>query len=209
MMDAMDEFVTVDMKKLGKKEAHNLLLSAVAPRPVALVTTLGENQVMNGAPYSYYNIVSIRPPMISIGISRRGNAYKDTITHIRHSEVFTVNIVDEDNVTAVHKTAKTLPLDESELEAFGLTPVTSAYIKAPGIQEAKVRLECRMKHTIPLEHQGKVTGDLVLGEILAVHVEKSLYKKRTVDTKGLRPVGRLGGNDYSTLGDIFTIESDD
>lgn len=205
----MDDFVTIDMKKLGKKDTHALLLSAVAPRPVALVTTLGENQVMNGAPYSYFNIVSIRPPMISIGISRRGDGFKDTITHIRHSEVFTVNIVDESNVAAVHRTAKTLPSEQSELEAFGLTPVTSAYIKAPGIEEAKVRLECRMKHSIPLEHRGTVTGDLVLGEILAVHVDKAVYKNKTVDTEALRPVGRLGGDDYTKLGEIFTIEGED
>lgn len=205
----MDEFVTIDMKKLSKKDTHALLLSAVAPRPVALVTTLGENQVMNGAPYSYFNIVSVRPPMISVGISRRGEDFKDTITHIRHSEVFTVNIVDESNVDAVHKTAKSLPSEQSELEAFGLTPVTSSHIKAPGIKEAKVRLECRMKHAIPLEHRGTVTGDLVLGEILAVHVDKSVYKKHVVDTEALRPVGRLGGDDYTKLGEIFTIEGDD
>ncbi|MFW6298427.1 MAG: flavin reductase family protein [Bacillota bacterium] len=205
----MNDYVTIEMKNLDKKASHSLLLSAVAPRPVALVTTLGGNGVMNGAPYSYFNLVSTRPPMVSVAISRREGAYKDTIQHIRESKVFTVNTVDEDNVEAVHRTAKALPADESELEKFGLTPNTSAYIKAPGIDEAKVRLECRMKHIIPLEHKGIVTGDIVLGEIVAVHVAKSLYKDGAVDTVALKPVGRLGGDDYTKLGEVFTIERDE
>ncbi|MFP4078633.1 MAG: flavin reductase family protein [Candidatus Izemoplasmataceae bacterium] len=205
----MHEFVTIEMRNLDKKAAHSLLLSAIAPRPVALVTTLGENQVMNGAPYSYFNLVSTRPPMVSVSISRREGAFKDTTKHIKATKVFTVNMVDEDNVESVHKTAKALPADESELEHFGLTPNTSAYIKAPGIDEAKVRLECRMKHIVPLEHKGVVTGDLVLGEIIAVHVEKSLYKHGAVDTVALKPVGRLGGDDYARLGEVFTIERDE
>lgn len=205
----MYEFVTIEMKDLDKKAAHSLLLSAVAPRPVALVTTLGENQVMNGAPYSYFNLVSTRPPMVSVAISRREGAYKDTTQHIKNSKVFTVNTVDEDNVEAVHKTARALPADESELLKYGLTPNTSAFIKAPGIEEAKIRLECRMKHIVPLVHMGIVTGDLVLGEIIAVHVEKSLYKRGAVDTVALKPVGRLGGDDYTKLGEVFSIERDE
>lgn len=205
----MSEYVTIDMKNLDKQTSHKLLLSAVAPRPVALVTTLGENQVMNGAPYSYFNLVSTRPPMVSVSISRRDGVYKDTTKHIRDTEVFTVNLVDEDNVEAIHKTARSLPSDRSELEMFGLTPVTSAFVKAPGIKEAKVRLECRMKHIVPLEHRGTVTGDLILGEILAVHVESSLYEDKSVNTNALKPVGRLGGDDYTTLGKIFTLERED
>jgi len=178
----MKLFTSIDLNDIDPKEAHDLLLSVVTPSPVALVTTIGENGVMNGAPYSYFNLVSIRPPMVSIGIIRINGKLKDTVKHIKDTEVFVVNMVDEDNVQAIHRTASALSIDESELEKYGLTPTISATVSAPGIEEAKIRLECRLVHIVPLSHRGTVTADLVLGEIKQIHVGKRKDKSKKAKT---------------------------
>lgn len=204
----MKTFESIDLNDIDPKEAHDLLISAVTPRPVALITTQGENGVMNGAPFSYFNLASIRPPMVSVGITRNNGALKDTVKHIRDSKMFVVNMVDEDNVEAIHKTASALSIDESELEKFGLTPTMSSTVKAPGIEEAKIRLECRMKHIIPMEHRGTVTADLVLGEIKQIHIDKSILVDGKIAASKLRAVGRLGGSDYTAIGNIITMKRD-
>jgi len=204
----MRAFDSIDPNDIDPKVAHDILISAVTPRPVALVTTQGENGVMNGAPYSYFNIASIRPAMVSVAITRNGSALKDTVKHIRDSKVFVVNMVDEDSVNAIHKTASSLSIDESELEKFGLTPTLSSTVKAPGIEESKIRLECELKHIIPLEHRGTVTADLVLGVITQIHIDKSVLTNGAIDASKLKAVGRLGGSDYTKAQKDITVEED-
>ena len=205
----MKTFESIDLNDIDPKVAHDILISAVTPRPVALVTTQGENGVMNGAPYSYFNLASIRPAMVSVAITRNEDAIKDTVKHIRDSKVFVVNMVDEDNVKAVHKTASALSIDESELEKYGLTPTFSSTVKAPGIEEAKIRLECELKHIIPLEHRGTVTADLVLGVIKVIHIDKTILSNGEIDSGKLKAVGRLGGTDYTKASKDISIEEDE
>ena len=205
----MREFDTLDPNDIDPKVAHDILISAVTPRPVALVTTQGENGVMNGAPYSYFNLASIRPAMVSVAITRNGDTLKDTVKHIRDSKVFVVNMVDEDNVKAIHKTASSLSIDESELEKFGLTPSFSSKVKAPGIEESKIRLECELQHIIPLEHRGTVTADLVPGVIKQIHIDKSILTKGVIDSSKLKALGRLGGSDYTKAQKDISFEDDD
>ena len=108
-----------------ERENYKLLIGSIIPRPIAFVTSLGKSGTLNGAPFSYFNIVSSNPPMISLAIQRNGGKQKDTARNILETKEFVVHIVDQDNVEKVNETAASLPPDQSEIERAQLTPVQS------------------------------------------------------------------------------------
>ena len=107
---------SIDPKTISERENYKFLIGSIIPRPIAFVTSLSEEGVLNGAPFSYFNIVSSNPPMISLSIQRSGGKQKDTARNILHSKEFVIHIVDEDNVMKINETAATLPPDKSEIE---------------------------------------------------------------------------------------------
>ena len=111
-----------------ERENYKLLIGSIIPRPIAFVTSLGKDGTLNGAPFSYFNIVSSNPPMISLAIQRNGGKQKDTARNILETKEFVVHIVDQDNVEKVNETAASLPPDQSEIERAQLTPVQSTKI---------------------------------------------------------------------------------
>src|SRR5690606_20166550 len=124
------------------RENYKFLIGSVIPRPVAFVTSLSKDGVLNGAPFSYFNIVSSNPPLISLSVQRSKGERKDTARNIIQTGEFVVHIVDEDHVKKINETAASLPADESEIEYAGLTPVKSDIVSVAGIKEAKIRMEC-------------------------------------------------------------------
>lgn len=197
--------ISIDPKQGSERENYKLLIGTIIPRPIAFVTTLSEGGTLNGAPFSYFNIVSSNPPMVSLAIQRPGGRLKDTARNIYDQQQFVVHIVDEDNVGAINQTAASLSPTESEIELAKLTPVPSERIAVPGVKEAKVRMECKLVQAIPLG--GEEPGsDLFIGEIVQFHIDEEIYQKGHIDPRGLNAVSRLAGSNYATIGEIFTIE---
>ncbi|UCZ53993.1 flavin reductase family protein [Bacillus shivajii] len=196
---------SVDPNSLNKKKNYGLLTATVAPRPVAFVSTMSKEEVLNAAPFSYFNVISAEPPLISISCGRRGSESKDTARNILERGEFVVHVTDESNVEAVNETAANLGPDESEVEKVGLTPVESEKIKVPGLKEAAVRFECKLEKHLTFS-EGETTTDFIIGRIVQYHFADEVYKDGKVDTAALKPVGRLGGLDYTTLGDIFALD---
>ena len=170
------------------------------------MTTKSEQGVINGAPFSYFNIVSSNPPMISLAIQRPNGHLKDTARHIHYQEQFVVHIVDEDNVEQVNETAASLPVTESEIDRAQFTLIESQQIAVPGIQEAKVRMECRLVQTIPLMNGEEQTGDLFIGEVVQYHIDETIYNEGRIDPRKLKAISRLAGSNYAKIGDIFALE---
>ncbi|WP_339255734.1 flavin reductase family protein [Paenibacillus sp. FSL P2-0136] len=193
--------ITIDPQQGTERDNYKLLVGTIIPRPIAFVTTLSENGVLNGAPFSYFNIVSSNPPMISISIQHAGGQPKDTARNIKHMKEFVVHIVDEQNVRQVNMTAAPLPPDQSEIALAGMTPVDSHRIKIPGVQEAKVRMECVLEHCLELPN-----NDLVIGRIVQFHIDEEIYEQGRIDPVRLGAVSRLAGNNYAGIGEIFEIE---
>src|SRR5699024_5183981 len=101
--------VIINPNDQTERENYKLLIGSVTPRPIAFVTTENsETKEVNGAPFSFFNVVSSAPPMISIAIQRKNGEMKDTAYHIKHEQEFVVHIVDEENVEKVNETAATL-----------------------------------------------------------------------------------------------------
>ncbi len=198
--------ISIDPKNNSERENYKLLIGSIIPRPIAFVTTKSEQGVINGAPFSYFNIVSSNPPMISLAIQRPNGRLKDTARHIHHQQQFVVHIVDEANVEQVNETAASLPVTESEIARTNFTLVDSQQIAVPGIQEAKVRMECRLVQSIPLMNGEEQTGDLLIGEVVQFHIDDAIYHEGRIDPRKLNAVSRLAGSNYAKVGEIFTIE---
>ncbi|MFJ5565521.1 flavin reductase family protein [Lysinibacillus xylanilyticus] len=198
--------ISIDPTKNTERENYKLLIGSIIPRPIAFVTTKSEQGVINGAPFSFFNIVSSNPPMISLAVQRPQGRLKDTARHIHHQQQFVVHIVDEDNVKQVNETAASLPVTESEIDRAQFTLTDSQRISVPGIKEAKVRMECRLVQTIPLMNGDEQTGDLFIGEVVQFHIDETIYNEGHIDPMILKAVSRLAGSNYAKIGDIFALE---
>nr|WP_249043000.1 flavin reductase family protein [Metabacillus idriensis] len=198
--------MSIDPAANTERENYKLLTGSIIPRPIAFITSLAEDGTLNGAPFSYFNIVSANPPMISVSVQRSGGIQKDTARNIRSLKEFAVHIVDDGNVEKINITAASLKPDQSEVELAQLTPVESSRIAVPGIKEAKVRMECVLEQVIELGGDDLPGCDLIIGKIVQFHVEDSIYEKGRIDPEGLRAVSRLAGNDYARVGEVFSIE---
>ena len=198
--------ISIDPLTNTERENYKLLIGSIIPRPIAFVTSLSEEGVLNGAPFSYFNIVSSNPPMISLAIQRSGGKQKDTARNIIMKQEFVVHIVDEENVEMINKTAASLPPNESEIELAQLTRVDSSKISVPGVKQAKIRMECVLEHSLQLGGKDQPGCDLIIGKVVQFHVADELYDNGRIDAKGLAAVSRLAGANYAKIGEIFAIE---
>lgn len=196
--------ITIDPKTNTERDNYKLLIGSIIPRPIAFVTTMNDSQIVNAAPFSYFNIVTANPPMISLSVQRKENdILKDTTRNILANQEFVVHMVDEDNVEEVNKTAANLPSDESELDHTNFTQVKSTKVAVPGIKEAKVRMECVLEQVIPLGGMDNNGTDLIIGRVVAFHIDDNIYYDGKIDPEKLAPTSRLAGQSYATLGTIF------
>lgn len=199
--------LSFDPKTVEERQNYKFLIGTIVPRPIAFVTSVAEDGTVNGAPFSYFNIVSSNPPMISVAVQRRDGKEKDTARNIKQKKEFVVQIVDEDNVQKINETAATLPSNVSEIDRAGLTLVESNIISTPGIQEAKVRFECVLETALELGESDEIGVDLLIGKIVQYHIDEKVYQNNgRIDIEKLAAVSRLAGQSYAKIGEIFEIE---
>ena len=198
--------LSIDPKKNTERENYKLLIGSIIPRPIAFVTSISQNGVLNGAPFSYFNIVSSNPPLVSVSIQRSGGKQKDTARNILETKEFVIHVVDDLNVDQINQTAASLPPDQSEISLANLTPIESTRVSVPGVKEAKVRFECKLEHSIELGGVDTPGTDLIIGKIVQVHIDEKIYENGRIDPIGLGAVSRLAGTNYAKIGEIFSIE---
>jgi flavin reductase (DIM6/NTAB) family NADH-FMN oxidoreductase RutF len=182
-----------DFKHTPLRDVYNLIIGLVAPRPIALVTTLGPGGKVNAAPFSSYNYLCLDPPIVGLGIAAKSAALdglKDTARNIEATREFVVNVVTEDLFRPMNHCGIDFPPDVSELDRAGLHPEPSSVVAVPRLREAHAALECRLYQTLQ-----PGPGRIILGQVLAVYVED-----RFVDLKGpyilaedLHSMGRMNG----------------
>lgn len=197
--------LSIDPKSNTERDNYKLLIGSIIPRPIAFVTSLSENGIVNGAPFSYFNVVSSNPPMISLAIQRRKGKMKDTARNILSTKEFVVHGVDAENVKDINKTSATLLPDESEIELTALTLIESENIHVPGILESKVRMECILEKHIPLGEGEDISTDLIIGRIIRFHIDEKIYQEGRIDPRALGAMSRLAGISYAGIGEILNI----
>lgn len=196
--------LSFDPEKQTERENYKLLIGSIIPRPIAFVTSKSGEGIINAAPFSYFNIVSSNPPMLSVSVQRKGSEQKDTARNILAGGEFVVHIVDEENVFEVNETAASLPPDESEIDVTKLTLVDSEVVGVPAVKQSKVRFECVLQQAVELPH-----NDLLIGRIVRIHVDEAIYANGRIDPEELKPVSRLAGTNYAKLGEIFSLKRPD
>jgi flavin reductase (DIM6/NTAB) family NADH-FMN oxidoreductase RutF len=192
----------IDAASLNADEAYRLLSSVVVPRPIAWITSVSLEGVINLAPFSCFTFVSNRPPLIGVTIGRKARRRKDTGANIHATLEFVVNIGDFAQLEQIHLSSTEHPPDVSEVDLLGLRTSPSIAIRCPRLADAPVAMECRLHRVIEF---GVLGSEFVVGEIVQFHIRDGLYRNGKVEAAELRPVCRLGGPNYATLGPIVTL----
>ena len=191
----------IDPSIHSKAENYKLMTNLVVPRPIAWITTLNQNGVINLAPFSFFNAVGSDPPYVVIGIGcRDAGGLKDTANNILASGEFVVNMVTEDLFTAMNLSAAEFPPDQSEMTAANLHTTPSVHVKSPRLAESQVSLECKLFQAQPLG-----ANTLFIGEVVMFHVADHLLGPR-MHINNFAPIGRLGSPSvYCRTTDRFDV----
>lgn len=195
-MDAPED-LELDLAALDERERYFLLTSVVVPRPIAWVSTLDAQGTRNLAPYSYFNACSATPPIVHF----TSTTSRDSIANVRATGEFVVNVVSEDLAPAMRVSSAALYSGEDEFEVAGLRTVPSRTVAPPRVAGAKVALECRLRQLLEMGE-----GTMAFGDVLHVHVERSVWREGRVDPELLRPVGRLSAPYFTTVSDVYSLE---
>ncbi len=195
---------TIDPETLSAAGRYRFFISAIVPRPIAWVTTLFPDGRVNAAPFSYFNGVSSTPPLVSVAVGRRGRVpagvsrEKDTAANARATGELVVNVV-----SAAAAEAMVASSDVSEVERNGLALVPGERVAVPGLALARVRFECRLHAVLDLP---EASTTLLVARVVLVHADDAVLDgDRRVDPRALDAVGRLGGESYCTVRDIFQV----
>lgn len=194
----------IRFSEISARQAYKVMIGTVVPRPIAWVTTMSPDGIVNAAPYSFFNCLSADPPILALGVENKPDrSFKDTAFNIRQTEVFTVNIVDVANVEAMAATAAPFDPDVDELKMAGLTAVPGLTIPCPRIAEAPVAFECRRHVSIAVSG----AREIILGRIEMAHVRKDIIDLETYysDPARLDAIGRMGGDGYSMTRQVFDL----
>jgi flavin reductase (DIM6/NTAB) family NADH-FMN oxidoreductase RutF len=194
--------------ELPDRELYRILISAVAPRPIAWVSTLSDGR-LNLAPFSFFNVVSAEPPLLGFSPSLRqaggGPAPKDTLRNVRDTGEFVVNVVTFRVAEAMNLTSGDYEVSINEFELAKLTTRPSQVVRPPQVAESPVSFECKLNRIIDFGSEPP-SGSLVIGEIVCVHLEDEVLREGRLDPDSLDLIGRMGGAQYSRTIERFEMK---
>jgi flavin reductase (DIM6/NTAB) family NADH-FMN oxidoreductase RutF len=170
---------------------HDPLNAIIGPRPIGWIASVDAKGNRNLAPYSFFNCFNYRPPIIGFASS----GWKDSVRNVVETKEFVWNLTTFDLASAMNETSASLAHGEDEFARAGLTPIESRLVRAPRVAESPVNFECRLSQCIQLTGADGTAVDtwLVLGEVVAVHIDESLLENGIYQTAKARPVLRAGG----------------
>lgn len=191
----------IDPQAHERKTLYKLLTGLILPRPIAWVSTLSAEGVANLAPFSYFTIAAVSPPtLLFCPANHPDGSAKDTLRNLDACPEFVVHCVSEELAAAMNQTAAPYPPAISEFAAAGLTMAPSSLVRPPRVAEAKAAFECRLTERLAVGD-----GNVVLGEVVAIHVSEAVYVDGYIDLDALAPIGRLVGDGYVRATDRFAI----
>lgn len=198
----MTEKKVFDLGDAAEIDGYKLLSGLIVPRPIGWIGTVGSDGALNLAPFSFFNLLSVDPPVVAFSGGRRGDHPKDSVRFAEASGEFSVNVVSEEVAEAMNVTSASVGPDTDEFSLAGLTAVPGVATGAPLVAESPANLECRVIQVMDI---GDSTSRLVMGQVLAVHVRPDVLDGTRVDSDALRAIGRMAGSSYIHTRDRFEM----
>lgn len=192
------------MEKASHSEVYKLLIGLIAPRPIALITSMDEHGGLNAAPFSAFNYLGTDPPIVAVGVTNRTDRAfvpKDTARNIRRTGEFVVNVATEDIAEKMNVCAIDFPEGVNELDIAGFTTTASQIVRVPRIAEAHAALECREHTTLEIGR-----SRIILGRVVAIYVEDKYVDPAGpyIKAEELHAIGRMNGlGNYVHTRDAF------
>lgn len=192
-----DSYKTIQPSEISTGAFHSLMLSAIAPRPIAFVSTINNKGEVNLSPYSFFNCFGSKPPIIvfSPAVRVRDGSQKHTLLNVEQVGECVVNILNYAMVEQASLASSEYSEGVNEFVKAGFTEVPSQFIKPPRVGESPVSFECKVLQIIKTGTEGGA-GNLVIAEILCMHIQEQLLVDGKLDSFNLDLVGRLGGDWY-------------
>ena len=195
----MDNVKSLDPLQLDTKEVHKILLSSVAPRPIAFASTVDLKGNVNLSPFSYFNVFSSNPPILIFSPSRRvrDNTTKHTLENSKETKEVVINMVNYSIVEQMSQTSREYDKGVNEFVETGLTEVPSLKVKPPRVLESPISFECTVDNIVSLGESGGA-GQLIIAKVIQIHIDRDyLDAEGNIDSEKLDLVARMGGDWYT------------
>jgi flavin reductase (DIM6/NTAB) family NADH-FMN oxidoreductase RutF len=175
----------------------------VAPRPIGWISSMGADGEINLAPYSFFNAVSDRPPIVMFSCQ----GPKDSLVFIQQTGEFVCNLASFDLLDRMVGTGFGFPRGVNEMERSGLAAAESRLVRVPRVAASPCALECKLIRVIALEDSSRnaLSWRLVLGQVVGVHVDDRYIRQGRIDTAAMQPMARCGYDDYAVLNKVFEV----
>lgn len=197
----MNNIKSIDPAELETKEVHKILLSSIAPRPIAFASTIDAKGSVNLSPFSYFNVFSSNPPILIFSPSRRvrDNTTKHTLENAKETKEVVINIVNHSIVEQMSKSSREYDKGVNEFLETGLTQVPSLKVQPPRVLESPISFECKVDNIVSLGDSGGA-GQLIIAKVVQIHINKDyLDSEGDIDSKKLDLVARMGGDWYTRV----------
>jgi flavin reductase (DIM6/NTAB) family NADH-FMN oxidoreductase RutF len=201
----MTATVNFDVAQLAPQDCYRLLIGSVLPRPIAWISSLSADGVANLAPFSFFTVASIAPPVLAVThVNPRNTQEKDTLRNLRATGECVVNIVSHALVEQMNASCASHPPQVSEFDAAAVAKVASLRVAPPGVAAAPVRIECRLREVLAFSQQ-PMGGQMMLLDVLHIHARADALRDGILQPELVDAVGKLGGDGYSTIRERFEL----
>ncbi|MBM6550157.1 flavin reductase family protein [Marinomonas ostreistagni] len=197
--------MNVATQELGTRELYQLLVNGVTPRPIAWISTVSDDGIDNLAPYSFFNVVSVNPPVLSYTqVNPQSGVDKDTLQNLEANGECVVHIVSEHTLEKMNQSCASLPLDQSEFEFADIASEPSLSVAPRSVSDAWVRYECTLRDVVRISAEPG-GGTMVLLDVKQVVINDELLNDGKIDQHKLNAVGKMGGDFYSFTHELTAL----
>lgn len=191
----MTEPLEIDPALLDAHQMEFMLTGLIVPRAIGWISTISAAGIVNLSPFSFFTVACGEPPHLVFSC---GGAAKDTVVNARETGEFVANITNRSLIDDVVKSSAAVAPAVDEFDWVGIEREASRRVKPPRVKRSKAHLECKVTQIVPVG-----TAFLIIGAVVHLHVDPSIWESGRVRAELLDPVGRLGGSNYTGLGEIF------
>lgn len=185
----------VDLRDFKSEDRYKFLMGTVIPRPIALVTSLNDDGVLNAAPFSQFVVISVEPPLLGFVAHELPTGHKDTVANVLKSKEYVINTVNETMASKVQQCSVPYPSSVSEVSEVGFHVLPSLGVRPQRIAESHVHFECRLHQAVNFG-SGTEGTIMIVGEVVVAHTAQGVLSGHRVDHQVMNALGRIAGRSY-------------